>query len=34
MDTLRFAASFLPLHLRLEGLEVVTVVSIWPPREF
>ncbi len=34
MDALRFAASFLLLHLRLEGLEVVTTVSIWPPRQF
>jgi hypothetical protein len=34
MDALRFAASFLLLHLRLEGLEVVTNVSIWPPRQF
>ncbi len=34
MDALRFAASFLLLHLRLEGLEVVTTISIWPPRQF
>jgi hypothetical protein len=34
MDALRFAALFLLLHLRLEGLEIVTIVSIWPPRQF
>ncbi len=34
MDALRFVASFLLFHLRLEGLEVVTTVSIWPPRQF